>query len=49
MKNCKLALSALAVALALAGCSKEAPQTGKKEGAAPSLLTTRVAIDQPVR
>ena len=35
MKNRKLALYALAVALALAGCSKEAPQTGKKEGAAP--------------
>jgi len=35
MKNSKLALSALAVALALAGCSKEAPQTGKKEGAPP--------------
>ena len=35
MKNSKLALSALAVALALAGCGKETPQTGKKEGAAP--------------
>ena len=35
MKNRKLALYALAVALALAGCSKETPQTGKKEGAAP--------------
>jgi len=35
MKNSKLALSALAVALALAGCSKEAPQTGKKAGAPP--------------
>jgi branched-chain amino acid transport system substrate-binding protein len=35
MKNSKLALSALAVALALAGCSKETSQAGKKEGAAP--------------
>jgi len=36
MKQSTLALSALAVALALAGCSREAPQqAGKKEGAAP--------------
>src|SRR6201993_2589908 len=44
MKNCKLALSALAVALALAGCSKEAPQTGKKEGAAPSAASQTLEI-----
>jgi branched-chain amino acid transport system substrate-binding protein len=42
MKNCKLALSALAVALALAGCSKEAPQAGK--GAAPSAANETVEI-----
>jgi len=44
MKNCKLALSALAVALALAGCSKQAPQTGKKEGAAPSAASQTLEI-----
>ena len=44
MKNCKLALSALAVALALAGCSKEAPQTGKKEGATPSAASQTLEI-----
>src|SRR3954468_18917397 len=39
MKNSKLALSALAVALALAGCRKEAPQTGKKAGAPPQVAS----------
>src|SRR3954469_22841279 len=39
MKNSKLGLSALAVALALAGCSKEAPQTGKKAGAPPQVAS----------
>src|SRR5690349_9107092 len=44
MKNSMLALSALAIALALGGCSKEAPQTAKKEGAAPSAAGETVEI-----
>ena len=44
--NTKLAFSLLAAALLAAGCSKETPQTAKKEGAAPaaSAETTEIKI-----
>jgi branched-chain amino acid transport system substrate-binding protein len=48
MKNAKLAFSLLAAALAIAGCSRETPQTGAKKGDAGSATDVKIGHVGPL-